>query len=113
LTFALKRAGYKVVNLSIMVTQEEFIKAAIETAADAILVSSLYGHAELDCAGLREKCIEAGIGDIRLYVGGNLTVGKADFQEVEARFKNLGFDRVAAPGTTPGDVIAMLDEDIC
>jgi methylaspartate mutase sigma subunit len=113
LTFALKRAGYKVVNLSIMVTQEEFIKAAIETAADAILVSSLYGHAELDCAGLREKCIEAGIGDIRLYVGGNLTVGKADFQEVEARFKNLGFDRVAAPGTTPGDVIAMLNEDIC
>lgn len=38
-----------------MVSQDEFVKAAIETAADAILVSSIYGHGELDRRGLRDK----------------------------------------------------------
>ena len=50
--------GFNVTNLGVMVSQEEFIAAAIETGAKAILVSSLYGHGEIDCAGLREKCIE-------------------------------------------------------
>lgn len=51
-------AGFNVVNLGVMVSQDEFINAAIETGAKAILVSSLYGQGELDCDGLREKCIE-------------------------------------------------------
>ena len=33
----------------------------VETNADAIIVSSLYGHGEIDCRGLREKCDEAGL----------------------------------------------------
>ena len=41
LTYALEEAGFKMVNLGVMVTQEEFIEAAVETNADAILVSSL------------------------------------------------------------------------
>ena len=36
---------------------EAGFKAAIETDAKAILVSSLYGHAEMDCHSLRERCI--------------------------------------------------------
>lgn len=55
-----------------MVSQDEYIDAAIETGADAIVVSSIYGHGDIDCLGLRER----GIGDILLYVGGNLFVGK-------------------------------------
>ena len=62
-------AGFDVVNLGVMVSQEEFISAAIETGADAIMVSSLYGQGELDCRGLREKCDEAGLKGILLYVG--------------------------------------------
>ena len=89
LNLAFTEAGYKVVNLGIMVSQDEFIKAAIETNADGIMVSSLYGHGELDCRGMREKCIEAGIGDILMYVGGNLVVGKQDFAETEKKFKEL------------------------
>lgn len=58
LTYALEQAGFNVVNLGVMVAQEEYIEAAIETKADAILVSSLYGHGEIDCNGLREKCNE-------------------------------------------------------
>lgn len=46
LAFALEQAGYNVVNLGVMVSQEEYIEAALETNADAILVSSLYGHGE-------------------------------------------------------------------
>jgi methylaspartate mutase S subunit len=53
--FALREAGYNVINLGVMVSQEEYIQAAIETDADAILVSSLYGHGEIDCQGLREN----------------------------------------------------------
>lgn len=99
IAFALEEAGFKVVNLGVMVSQEEFISAAIETNADAILVSSLYGHGEIDCNGLRDKCNEAGLKDIPLIAGGNLVVGKQDFKDVEARFLKMGFNKVYPPGT--------------
>ena len=86
-------AGFNVVNLGVMVSQEEFINAAIETNADAIVISSLYGQGELDCRGMREKCDEAGLENILLYVGGNIVIGKQPFDEVEKRFKEMGFDR--------------------
>ncbi|MBQ7255827.1 MAG: methylaspartate mutase subunit S [Oscillospiraceae bacterium] len=105
-------AGFNVVNLGVMVSQEEFIAAAIESNASAILVSSLYGQGELDCRGLREKCDEAGLKDILLYVGGNVVIGKQDFSEVEQRFKEMGFDRVFGPGTLPEVDIAALHEDL-
>ena len=37
---ALVDAGFEVTNLGVLVPQEEFIQAAVETGADAILVSS-------------------------------------------------------------------------
>lgn len=112
LAFAFGEAGFKVVNLGVMVSQKEFIDAAIETGADVIAVSSLYGHGEMDCRGLREKCREAGLGAIKLYAGGNLVVGKADFAEVERIFKDMGFDRVYPPGTMPEVTIADLKADL-
>ena len=105
-------AGFEVINLGVMVSQEEYIAAAIETDADAIIVSSLYGHGELDCRGMRDKCDESGLEGILLYVGGNLVVGKQPFEEVEARFKTMGFDRVFGPGTTPEAAIEALREDL-
>ncbi len=109
---AFAEAGFEVVNLGVMVSQNEFIHAAIETAAEVIIISSLYGHAELDCRGLREKCLEAGIGNILIYVGGNLVVGKAAFETVEQTFKQMGFDRVYPPGTLPEVAIADLRQDL-
>jgi len=106
------KAGFHVANLGVMVSQEEFIAAAIETDAKAIVVSSLYGHAELDCRGFRGRCVEAGIGDIILYLGGRLVVGKADFAAVEAKFREMGFDRVFPPETAPEEGIARLVEDL-
>ncbi len=112
LELAFREAGFNVVNLGVMVAQEEFIAAAIETKAQAIVVSSLYGHGEMDCRGFRERCVEAGLGRILLYVGGNLVVGKADFAGVEAKFRAMGFDRVFGPGSGPEHGIAALREDL-
>lgn len=73
---AFTEAGFDVINLGVMVSQEEYIAAAIESKADAIVVSSLYGQGELDCRGMREKCDEAGLKGIPLLVGGNIVIGK-------------------------------------
>ena len=108
LTYALEQAGFNVVNLGVMVAQEEYIEAAIETKADAILVSSLYGHGEIDCNGLSEKCNEAGLKDIPLLAGGNLVVGKQNFEDVEKRFTAMGFTKVYPPGTSIDTTISDL-----
>ncbi|EHQ91941.1 methylaspartate mutase subunit S [Desulfosporosinus youngiae] len=112
LDYAFSQAGFKVINIGVLATQEEFIHAAIETNADALLVSSLYGHGEMDCRGLREKCQETGIGSIIMYVGGNLVVGKQDFESVRERFSAMGFDRVYPPGTLPEGPIDDLKKDL-
>ncbi len=113
LAHALTEAGFDVMNLGIMVSQEEFIGAAIETRADAILIGSLYGHGEIDCRGFRQKCEESGIGDILLYVGGNLVIGKQDWEPVRRRFEaEMGFNRAFPAATRPADVAAMLREDL-
>jgi len=112
LDHAFSAAGFEVTNLGVMVSQEEYIEAALETDAGAILVSSLNGHGELNCQGFRDKCREAGLKDILIYVGGNIVVGKQDFVEVEKRFKTMGFDRVFGPGTSPESAIKALKEDL-
>ncbi len=112
LAMALERAGFKVINLGVLVSQEEFINAAVESNADALFISSLYGHAELDCHGLREKCIEAGLDDILIYVGGNVALGKQNWAEVEQRFLEMGIDRVFPPRTPPQVGIALLEQDL-
>ena len=111
LTMALEEEGYKVVALGALTPAAEFIAAAVETDADAILVSSLYGQGELDCRGFRDLCIEAGLGDILIYVGGNLVVGKQPWEDVEKRFLAMGFDRAFPPGTRTGDVVTLLAQD--
>jgi methylaspartate mutase sigma subunit len=112
LDYAFKEAGFKVVNLGVMVSQQEFINAAVETSADAILVSSLYGHGELDCVGFHNKCIEAGLKDIPLYIGGNLVVGKTPFHSIEKKFIEMGFKRVYPPGTLPEQAIKDIKSDL-
>ena len=106
---ALKDAGFNVVALGMQVTPEEFISVAQETNADAILMTSLYGMSELDLKGFNEKRQEAGLGDLLLYIGGNLVIGRYDPREVEPRFKKLGFDRVYPPET---DIVSVIETDL-
>ena len=109
---ALEKEGFKVVNIGTFSSQQDFIRAAIESAADAILVGSLCGHGELECRGFRESCIEAGIGQIHLVIGGNLVVGKQKWEEVEGRFLQMGFNRAHPPGVSPKKVIEDLKKDL-
>ena len=109
---ALDDEGFEVINLGVTVTQEEFINAAIEADADAILISSLYGQGELDCRGFGDKCKEAGLNDVLLYVGGNICIGKQNFEDVEERFKEMGFNRAYPPGTDISDTIEDLKKDL-
>ena len=68
--------------------------------------------AELDLQGFREKCMEVGLGDILLYLGGNLAVGRHDFKDDEKKFKAMGFDRVYPPEVDLDIALADLKADL-
>jgi methylaspartate mutase sigma subunit len=111
----LEDAGFSVAFLGAMVPQEDFINAAIETNADAILVSSMYGMGILDCEGLRNKCIEAGLKDIILYAGGTVAAPmelERNWPAVEQRFSDMGFNRVYPNTVKVSEVIEALKVDL-
>jgi methylaspartate mutase sigma subunit len=114
LTYSLQKAGFHVIDVGALLTQEDFIKAAIETNAQAILVSSSYGHALIDCQGMRDKCRESGLGDIIMYIGGNLVVTKQsqNWEEIQKEFEKAGFNRVYAQSVTPAQIIEDLKKDL-
>lgn len=111
--YALRQSGFTVVSLGPLTSQKEFIDAAIESAADALFISSLNGHAEMHLPGLRGACIEAGLGDILIYAGGQLTIGRPDWDHVRGHFATeLGLSRVYPPDTSPDVPIRDLTADI-
>ena len=115
LTKSLKEAGFNVTFLGAVVPQEDFVNAAIETNAGAILVSSMYGMGILDCEGLRDRCIEAGLKDIILYAGGTVAAPlelEKNWPEIEKRFEEIGFNRVFPNTVTAKEVIAILKQDL-
>ena len=112
---AFKDAGFSVAFLGAVVPPKDFINAAIEVDADAILVSSMYGMGILDCEGFRDKCIEAGLTDIILYVGGTVAAPlelEKNWPEVERRFKEIGFDRAFPNTVTAEEVVQILKADL-
>ncbi len=111
----LSSAGFSVTFLGSAVQQEEFVNAAIETNANAILVSSMYGMGILDCEGLRDKCVEAGLKNIVLYAGGNVAAShelERNWPEIEKRFREMGFNRVYRNTVKVDEVIAALKSDL-
>ena len=112
---AFEDAGFKVAFLGAVVPQDGFINAAIEVNADAILVSSMYGMGLLDCEGFRERCIEAGLEDIILYVGGTVAAPlelERNWPDIERRFREIGFDRVFKNTCTAREAVAVLKADL-
>ncbi|GGO01522.1 MULTISPECIES: methylaspartate mutase subunit S [Haloarcula] len=108
---AFAAAGFEVVNLGVQTSQTEFVAAADARDAEAILVSSLYGHAKQDCKGFHEQVDAAGL-DVTTYIGGNLAVGQNDFDETRATFEAMGFDRVFDSETDPEEAIEALRADL-
>ena len=109
---AFKDAGFNVIELGMQTPVDEFIKVAQETNADAMLISSLYGMAEIDLRGFKEKCLEAGLEKVFLYLGGLLGLSRHDFAEDLIKFKKMGFDRVYPPETDPKVAIEDLKKDL-
>jgi methylaspartate mutase sigma subunit len=100
-------AGYAVCNLGVNTPVDDFIMAAIEFEADAVIVSSLNGEGEGWLKGLRQSFNAAKLGDTLLYVGGNLAVGDYSSEEIECRYRKFGFDRVYH---RPSSLDVLLDD---
>jgi len=112
LEHALRNSGVNVVSLGIHNFDDDFVNAAIETKAGAILISSLAGHAKMLVQDLRSKCIEAGLDAILLYLGGQLVVEEKEWADVEKMFLEMGFSRVYPPFTVPEPPISDLKTDL-
>ena len=109
---ALEESGFDVFNLRTRNPPERFVEAALEVNADAVFVSSLNGEGEYWCSDFRRRFEQAGLGDIVLYAGGNVVVGKRPEAEVVALFKSFGFDRVYHQRPDIGVAITDLLEDL-
>lgn len=112
LEHALRKDGFKVTSLGIHNFEDDFVNAARETNASAILISSLAGHAKMLVGDLRGKCEEAGLTGILLYLGGQLVVEAQDWLDTEKMFLDMGFNRVYPPSSAPSVIIEDLNQDI-
>lgn len=111
LEHSLRSEGHEIISLGIHNSQEDFIAAAKENNADALIISSLAGHAEILVEGFKAKLQAAGLAHVKNYIGGQLVIHAEEWSETEARFKALGFDRVSPPFSLPKVTIAYLKED--
>jgi len=92
---SLQARGYEVFNLGVNTHLEEFFDAAVETGAEVLMISSLNGEAE--GWGREVKLLKAQyktLDDLIMMIGGNLVVGSGNSDDIEARYKNYGFDLV-------------------
>jgi methylaspartate mutase sigma subunit len=109
---ALEESGFQVFNLRTRNRPEHFCQAALEVNAHAVFVSSLNGEGEYWCADFRRRFVEAGLGHVLLYVGGNIVVGNRPEPEVVELFKGYGFDRVYHQKPDISQSIADLKKDL-
>src|ERR1039457_1468375 len=73
------------------------------------------GMGILDCEGLRDKCVEAGLKNIILYAGGNVAAShelERNWPEIEKRFRDMGFNRVYRNTVKVDEVVATLKSDL-
>jgi len=92
---SLQARGFEVFNLGVNTYLEEFFDAAVETGAQVLLISSLNGEAE--GWGREVKRLKAKyntLDDLIMMIGGNLTVGTGNTEDIVPKYKNYGFDLV-------------------
>ena len=94
LEIALLERGYKVFNLGVNTKPEEFVDAVIETNADLLLISSINGEAANWVYNIKRKLEDKNFLNVLLAIGGNLSLGEREEDEIVAKFKSFGFDFV-------------------
>ncbi|WP_309244189.1 methylaspartate mutase subunit S [Micromonospora parastrephiae] len=112
LEIGLSETGMRPYNLGTSNTIDDFVDAAAETGARAVLVSSLNGEGEVACAGAGDRFDAAGLGHVLRYAGGNLVVGSRPTAEVERVFLGYGFHRVFHQSVSFAPVFAALRADL-
>jgi len=92
---SLNARGYEVFNLGVNTHLEEFFDAAVETGAEILLISSLNGEAEgwaREVKGLRAEYKT--LDNLVMMIGGNLSVGTGNADDIVPRYQKYGFDLV-------------------
>lgn len=92
---SLNARGYEVFNLGVNTYLEEFFDASVETGADILLISSLNGEAEGWGQEVKQlKSSYKSLDKLIMMIGGNLTVGTGNTDDIVPRFQKYGFDLV-------------------
>lgn len=112
LTIALSKTGFQPYNLGTHNFPEDFVAAALEVEAHAVLVSSINGEGEHWCTNFRKYFEDVGLENILLYAGGNLVIGDRPEKEVVSLFKSYGFNRVFYHNADFNNVLRLLAEDL-
>lgn len=108
----LRQHGYFVCNVGVSAQPIDFISAAVEHEADAVIISSINGEGESWVRGFRESFIALNRGEILLYIGGNLAVGDYSSLKVEQRYRDLGFNRAYHRPSSLDVLLRDLAEDL-
>jgi methylaspartate mutase sigma subunit len=112
LAIGLAESGFSAVNIGTNTVVDDFVDAARETGAAAVLVSSINGEGEHACAGFGARFAAAGLADVLRYAGGNLVLGQRGTAEVERIFISYGFHRVFHRPADFTGVFAALRHDL-
>lgn len=112
LAMGLAASGFHAVNIGANTDVEDFVDAARETGAAAVLVSSINGEGEQACADFGARFTDAGLTDVIRYVGGNLVIGHRPSAEVERIFTGYGFHRVFHQPAELTSVFTTLRHDL-
>jgi methylaspartate mutase sigma subunit len=91
---SLKDRDFEVFNLGVNTYLEEFIDAVIETDADVLLISSLNGEAEGWSRDLLFLKSRFDLDGVLFAIGGNLSVGEANPDEMTKKYQAYGYDLV-------------------
>lgn len=91
LEFSLKSKGFEIHNLGACTSCAEFVEKAQACQPLAVVISAMNGQALNDLAGLRDQLEQAGLGQLPIYIGGNLSVGsQKDPVAIDAAFAAIG-----------------------
>lgn len=110
---ALEKSGYDVCNIGVINTAQNFIDAAYEFNAEAIIVSSLNGEALTWCKDFKKYFKNIFFKKkIKKYIGGNLLVGNKKNKNNINKFKIIGFDRVFNQPRNLDILLSSLKKDL-
>ena len=112
LEICLNESQINTVNLGTNTKPQDFVDAALEFSADAVLIGSLNGEAQHWCYNIRKFFVDNGIGSTLIYLGGNLLTGSSTQEEVFDVFKNFRIDRIFHGETDFDNIINFLKKDL-